>query len=716
MSSIARCLCFAAIIMMQTVLGPAATQAPRGKEIIHRYGKIRISDGSAAVTVENGTVRVTISKRDGLAMYSWNGAVKIRGASSSVQLDRLLSSTEYPRHLFSANEVAPLADGFGMGVRVAIRNEAPDRPALRQSYYVYEDKPYFFVEARVESHDPVSTNWIAPLVVETPGGVDIGSYTDVQALFVPWDNDHFIRFHADPINSTGTSYEAGAFYDNASRNGIVLGSVTHDTWKTGIEHRGANNRLDLLKVYGGASSKVTQDNMPHGRVSGTTVISPRIFVGYYTDWRNGMEEYAAANSVLAPPIPWKHEIPLGWNSWAAYGCGIQPKTMMAVSDFMKNQMETAGYTSPGGLYINWDAACGAGPLAFGEEYATVARHIKANKQHPGIYFSTFAVWQWATRNPDAAVTGTDGKYTWNEIFLRDADDQPIVLDGGHAIDPTHPGTKMYVEHVLNLFKRWGYEYVKLDFLSHGAVEGKHYLRDMTAMQAYNYGMRYIRDTIGDSMFISLSIAPLFPGAEYAQARRISCDAFGAMKDTAYMLNAVTYGWWLGKYYRYNDGDHVVVASHSYNEGRSRATASAIAGLFLDSDKLAENADAQARAKDLLTRPGIVEVARKGRTFQPLESSLGDQAANVFALRDGSIWYLAVFNYTPEKAVHTVDLSRAGMDPQRTYFVKDLWDGTEKKAIETLTVELEGQQATILRLTMARSTNPTSAVRGSARTF
>ena len=65
---------------------------------------------------------------------------------------------------------------------------------------------------------------------------------------------------------------------------------------------------------------------------------------------------------------------------------------------------------------------------------------------------------------------------------------------------------------------------KLDFLSHGAIEGKHYLPNMTAMRAYNYGMQYVRDAVGGKMFVSLSIAPLFPGAEYAHSRRISCDA------------------------------------------------------------------------------------------------------------------------------------------------------------------------------------------------
>ena len=42
--------------------------------------------------------------------------------------------------------------------------------------------------------------------------------------------------------------------------------------------------------------------------------------------------------------------------------------------------------------------------------------------------------------------------------------------------------------------------------------------------------------------ISLSIAPIFPG-QYAHGRRISCDVFGTINWTEYMLNSLSYGWW-----------------------------------------------------------------------------------------------------------------------------------------------------------------------------
>lgn len=676
-----------------------------------RYGRIAVDEHPQAVTFDTGIIRIAISQTMGLAEYAWNGAVRIHGAYSGFRLDGMMNSSGYARHTL-VSPIIRISDGFGKGIRVSVLHATPGKPSLRQTYYLYEDKPYFFVEAEVENSAPVRVNWLAPLAVETEGGVDIGVEGDNRVLFVPWDNDYYIRFRSDPMNGAGTSYEASAMFDNQSRRGLVVGSVTHDTWKTGVDYRGSRNRIDSLQVYGGASSEVTRDVMPHGFVSGTRVVSPRIFIGYFDDWRTGMEEFGAANRVLAPPLPWKGDMPAGWNSWSAYRCTVNPQIMDWVSDFIRTGLMNFGRGEHGAVYVNWDSACPEKPFAWGDDYARVASHIKANGQHPGFYFSTHGSWRW-NRDPDSPVPVTNGKYTWKDVYLRDDRNQIITVHGWKAVDPTHPGTKMYVEYILGNYKRWGYEFVKIDFLTHLAVEGRHYLKDMTATQAYNYAMNYIREAIGGSMFISLSIAPLFPGAEYSHARRISCDAHGSIKDTEYMLNSVTYGWWLGNYYRYNDGDHMVAgpvtadmqAPSSMAEARSRVSAGAIAGLFLDSDRLADDAEAQARAKVLLARPEILALARNGKTFRPVEGDTGEAAADTFTLQDGDNWYLAAFNYKDDPISKSVDLARAGFRQGANYSVTDLWTGARSAASGWLTLRLGGRDATILRLTTGDGDHP-----------
>ena len=99
------------------------------------------------------------------------------------------------------------------------------------------------------------------------------------------------------------SYEVGVFHDGGSRNGLVLGSVTHDTWKTGIIATSAygNYAIDTLDVVGGVAAP--EDQAPHGSVTGNTIASPTVMVGFYSDWRDGLEAYANANAKVAPCWP-----------------------------------------------------------------------------------------------------------------------------------------------------------------------------------------------------------------------------------------------------------------------------------------------------------------------------------------------------------------------------------------------------------------------------
>ena len=68
----------------------------------------------------------------------------------------------------------------------------------------------------------------------------------------------------------------------------------------------------------------------------------------------------------------------------------------------------------------------------------------------------------------------------------------------------------------------------------------------TGTEAYNYGMQLL-DSIFHDMYLNLSISPIFP-AQYAQSRRIACDAWNQIKDTEYTMNALSWGWWIDRIY------------------------------------------------------------------------------------------------------------------------------------------------------------------------
>jgi len=644
-------------------------------------GPMSVGQAGQILTMSTGSVRIDYDLGTGTADFSYGGERKIAGFYAGVQLDTYLTSRQYTGRTYtvSSNQVVVTSTAAGL-------------PTMQQIFNL--DGGHRFLTRVVVLGHELRTSWIAPVVMSTPGGVDVGSYGDVRLLWIPFDNDAWVSYNASTINTSGVSFEASAFYDNATRNGIVVGSVLHDTWKTGVYYSGSNDRLDALNVFGGATDRTwTHDVVPHGQVAGDALYSPMVFVGYGPDWRDVMEELADVNAFYVNKLPWSGGVPFGWNSWGKVQTALSYDIAVGVSDFIANDLQPGDFQSEGTVYVNldsyWDNLTDA-------ELAQFVAHCHANGQKAGIYWSPFVDWgKWAR-----PVEGSS--YRYDQIWLRDGSGNPIELDGAYAVDPTHPGTQRRIDYFIDRLEHLGFEYIKLDFLTHGALEStvRYDPAVKTGIQAYNQGMRYIRDRIAGAMFISASISPLFPHG-YAHARRVSCDTYGAATGFAssqYQLNSTTYGWWMsGRLYQYNDPDYMVFDGFSAAANMTRLLSAVVSGtVFLSGDDLT-NGSAQALARSYLTNPRINRLARLGRTFRPVESNTGTGPSEVLVLRDGSSTYLALFNFSGSAVTRSVSLARAGLDPARIYTVTDLWTGATWTAHGTLDVPLDRDYAKLLQL-------------------
>jgi hypothetical protein len=636
------------------------------------------------VSLSRGPVRVDLDLGAGTASFFYDGARKVNGFYAGVQLDRYVTSKMYARRTCTTSgdqtEVVSTADGL---------------PTMHQ-YFILMGGNRFLARVVMEGRD-LASRWMAPVVMDTAGGVDLGSTGDPRVLWIPYDNDSWISYNAGSISGTngGVSYEAAAFYDNANRHGLVVGSVTHDTWKTGIYYRSARGKLDALNVFGGATDRnVTHDVVAHGQTRGDWLWSPIAFVGYADDWRDLMEEYADMNAWYDNPLRWSGGVPFGWNSWGKLQDKLSYDKAIAVSDFVRRDLQSAGFGNDGTAYINldsyWDNLSDAQLDAF-------VAHAHQNGQKAGIYWTPWVDWgKWVGRQ----VEGSSA--TYEQLWLRDGNGNPIELDGAYAIDPTHPATRARIDHYIGMFQRHGFEYIKLDFLSHGALEStvRYDPGVQTGTQAYNQGMRYLRDRIGGTMFISESIAPLFP-FQYAHARRVSCDVYGAAvgnMSSQYELNSATYGWWMsGRLYAFNDPDHMVFEGFGSSDNMMRLMSGVVSGtVFLNGDDLTTSTG-QSLARTYLTNPRVLEVARLGRPFRPVEGNTGTGASDTFTLRDGGTTYVATFNFGGGRTTRSIDLARAGLDGGRTYGVLDVWTGETWTVRGTLKVGLDGHGARLLRL-------------------
>ena len=144
------------------------------------------------------------------ASYQWEG--------------KEIKTSDYARHKISTGKVS---DSFGKG------HIYKELPKLTQYFYLYPGKEYILTDFTVEAKEEIRSGRMAPVNVDSISGfLQAG---DNRALFVPFDNDKWIRYQSHPLGfDTLVSYEVTAIFNNESRNGLVVGSVEHDNWKTGI--------------------------------------------------------------------------------------------------------------------------------------------------------------------------------------------------------------------------------------------------------------------------------------------------------------------------------------------------------------------------------------------------------------------------------------------------------------------------------------------------
>ncbi|NDW17618.1 alpha-galactosidase [Dysgonomonas sp. 216] len=600
--------------------------------------------------------------------------------------ERVVSSKDYSNVDIKEENIN---DEFGKGKAFKFIFTEKSLPTLTQIFYVYQDKDYVLTDFSLSSNDEIASNYMAPVNIDKMKPVlNAGSN---RALFIPYDNDCWIRYQSHPLTFDNlTSYEVTAIFNNADRNGIVVGSIEHDNWKTGVKmEKGDENNIGSLVCYGGVADSTTRDSKPHGALVGKAIKSPKVLIGLFNDWRNGLEVYGDANAIVAPPKEWNKAMPFGWNSWGVLQFKLTYAKAMEVSDFFKEHLQNNNFQNQDGtIYVGLDS----GWNSFSEdELKSFVKKCKENGQIAGIYWTPFTDW---SRDPERTV-GEAPEYKNKDIYVY-ANGKPQSLDGAYAIDPTHPSVEIRMKQTSELFRRCGFEYVKMDFMTHGAMEGdKWYKEDIqTGTQAYNYGMQLLNKYFGD-MYLNLSISPIFP-AHYAQSRRIACDAWNKIKDTEYTMNALSYGWWIDRVYQYNDADHIVLKDATEGENRARVTSAIITGLYIAGDDFSKEGleEGKKRSVAYLTNAEINKIAT-GESFRPIDGD-GEKSENKFIRKDGDTTYFVVFNYEEESKVINVPLERIGLDASHKYSLKDLWSGENLDLKASLVVP--GKDVRLIKIT------------------
>jgi alpha-galactosidase len=622
-----------------------------------------------SITLRSKLVTVAYHRATGTIDIAWRSGPRLLAITSGAQLANglVLSTAVYSTHILEGAAADRSGDSDHSVREYTIRSTGAGLPDFFQHIWISDDRPSISMQAELGPEaSAIGTRHFDAVVLNGAKCLQLASGAALRVLHVPFDNDMWFRYISWPVadmkaDQKYSSNEVTAIYDNASRNSFIFGSITHDLWKTAIDTDVEGGAVTKLDIYGGISSPTgvrtdTHDTVPHGIVQGSRVVSPRIFIGSYTDWRDGLEAYGAANAAVQPPLVWAAGAPMGWNSWAAYGAKINNQRYLGSAAFVRDVLVPQGFGRDHVVYVNLDAFwSNLDAVQLADAVRTIKEMHSSDgiRFEPGIYWTPFAYW---SDDLDAYVEGTGMKYRYRDILLKAPDGSLLPkVDGGRAIDASHPGSKIRIDYFLKQFQDLGFRYLKLDFLSHGSLEGRHFDPAVqTGIQAYNLGMEEVVKAAANRMFLSLSIAPLFP-AGYGHARRLSCDTKGHIsggdQSTEYMLNSLTYGWWTANNLYIADPDHVVLGeaadqgARSVTEGVSRLLSAIVSGgMILDSSRLADDAQARELAKEVYANRKLFAVASEGHVFRPIEGDTGEKAAEAFMRPSANGFYLAVFNY------------------------------------------------------------------------
>lgn len=677
------------------------------------YGNLQaqtVTSSADSLVVSNAYLKLSVDNHTGKVSYLFSNGVRLQNTVATIEELNTgkMTSTDFSQHSYST---APMQDASGKGVTISIIHSDPSRPfKLEQHITVYAQSSHLLLDVQATGDATLETRNISPLTIvpEQQAYLFVPGNTP-RILDVPFDNDNWVPVVTRQWPSaSGVSYEFTSVYDQHSLSGLVAGSVTHDFWKTGFRYGTGKEtgRIDSFIVYGGAATADdrslppayggldgTHDHAPHGTMRGNTLRSPLIYLAAGPDNRKAFTTYGQVNVQLAGRSEWKGNAPFYWNSFGVEGVLGNTKVMMPpgvikTSDFIATLDNFNKYAPPVLSIDSYDQSIYTTSLL-----TSLSKYGQKKRQQMGFYFIPFAVWTWKN-SLDNPIGGTQTPLS--DVVLRDGNRQPILYKEGdwacYPIDPSHPATRASIIQQLQKAKAIHATFIKIDFLSAGALESsKRYNRNTrSGMQAYNEGLKMLRSLVdsimGPDIFITQAISPLFPH-QYAHTRFISTDVYSHLRDdqpgfpqwgsTAASLAAGSHMWWVqGTLWPYTNLDVIVMKNFQNNpelteqEIKVRLYAMMVMGSILGDGSDFRQKTAAERAKQFLNHPAVCAWFSHPAAFTPLSMSDGDsQDQQMTFFHKGDTTLLAMFNFIKDKPFES-SWQTADVADKRHYEIRD----------------------------------------------
>jgi len=665
----------------------------------------------------NHTLQITVNKADGRYTIAMPGSsLPALRAGVGAEVDgHWLHAADYPRH---AVEHSPAQGFLGEATDWQVTySGSSGQPDLIYHLRAYSSEPFGDIQVTVRNTTGKAIHVESIRSLEATEGsiVELGGSTlDDRVLSDSFSEDRpgiTIRdlANTDPDNADQQMHRAVGsqlIYNRRSHESWFMGALTSDRFLTILRlHLGSSGSAVHPAAYEVDSTGTTElekeNSLKHSAAEdqvqlslpvapGEELLSERVLFSLATDYHHQLETYGSLIRQIhhartsAPAL-------MGWWSWTAYYFGLNEGAALTNAEWEAEHLKSLGYNIfhmdegyqyARGEYITPNAT------HFPNGVATLEHQVRDLGLVPAIWTAPFEVSErsWVYENhPDWLVRNGQGQPIHAGTVSR-SKDQLFVLDA------TNPEAQEYLRKTYStLVKDWGIRYIKMDFMDDSGIEGYYHAPNTTALEAQRIGLKIIRETVGDNVYLDKDGSVMLNPVGYVDYGRTSLDTghtFSASKDAAPGIAARYY---MNRNFFVTDPDAFTVSTQTIadhtrhggtqpvtlDEARVSIALAAVSGGMLEiGDDLPSLSKAPERLA-LIQNPELIQMVRLGRASLPLDLmnfTAEDAQPSVFFLKEEDRQsILTVFNWTDKETDRSIDLSTAGLPATGEYMVTDVLD-------------------------------------------
>ena len=615
-----------------------------------------------AFELSNGLIAVRLDAENGVFdVRDGDGDTVVSDAAFGVVLTdgSPLSSRGLSMRLVSANQPVDdaLGGGLGMTAEVDIRNGL----SLSVTVTLYDAAPSVVIDGDLHNETPEPAR-VARFDVLQGARLNLASSGETWRFYKQgwqsWSPTLLLECSGEDVPmapsviapSTQPEARAGRFvsdlmtavFSPECRRSIVAGFVTTGDQMSQIW---LDREAQTLAAWSYADGITVP---PGGKMR-----SERLLIEPTRAPLEAMERYGDALGRAMHGRP-SADIATGWCSWYQYGQGVSEEAVLANLEALSRKGRYALAVEYVQIDDGWQADIGDwldvnGKFPHGLRWLVERIHEAGFKA--GLWLAPFLIGKksrlWK-EHPEWAVQYKPGKpFIAMQNWGQDC----------YALDLTRPEVIEWLKFVVRtVCEEWGFDYVKIDFIYAGAVDGMRCDAEVTRAQAYRRGLEAIREAVGERFVLGCG-NPMGASVGLVDGARISPDVAPFWKPPGRpedperyrmsepsALNAIRNTmtrWWMHGRLWQNDPDCLLVRSEetalTEDEVRTLATVIAMSGgMVADSDDLARLSDERRQWLSMLLPPS-------GKAARPIDLFESD-VSRLLELDCGSHRMLAVFNW------------------------------------------------------------------------